>query len=271
MSKDKNAKLWFVFPDIHFPDHDEAALECALKAHEKLKPHRTLFLGDVLDCGIFSSHPKRKIAENQAVSFKQSEVDPCNRMMDRVQRNTKEWTYYLGGNHEERTEVWAARSGLVAESLYEMVSPENVIAAHRKNFSFIPYSPHTGDRMGFVQIVKPSAQMKSGGLVAVHGWSFSKHAAYVHLEKSRSQSIVFGHTHRAQTIVDRDPWTGSPIKSFNPGTLSKLQPIYMTGGSPSAWSHGFAIIYVGQRSWTEYCINVNNGYAVLPDGTEVKV
>lgn len=269
MAKDK-AKLWFIFPDIHLPDQDDAALACALKAHEKLKPDYSLFLGDVLDCAVFSTHPKRKISENQAYDFKKMEVDPCNKMLDRVQKNTKVHTYFLEGNHEERIERWATSAGGVGESLFSAISPMTQLGANRKNFTMIPYSPHTGDRMGFVQIVKPSDQMKSGGLVAVHGWSFSKHAAYVHLEKSRSQSIVFGHTHRAQTIVDRDPWTGAPIKAFNPGTLSKLQPIYMTGGSPSAWSHGFGIIYVGTRSWTEYMINVNNGYAVLPDGTEVR-
>jgi len=228
-----------------------------------------LFLGDVLDCAIFSSHPKRKISENQTYDFKKLEVDPCNKMLDHVQKNTKIHTHFLGGNHEERIERWAVGAGAVGESLYSSISPETTLAAGRKNFTYTPYSPTTGDRLGFVQIVKPSTQMTSGGLVAVHGWSFAKHAAYVHLEKSRSQSIVFGHTHRAQTIVERDPWNGNPIKAFNPGTLSKLQPLYMTS-NPSSWSHGFSIIYVGTRSWTEYCVGVNRGYAVLPDGTEVK-
>ena len=269
MAKNKQTKTWFIFPDIHLPDHDEAALETALRAHALLKPDYTLFLGDVLDCGIFSAHPKRKISENQSYDFKKLETDPCNKMLDRVQKNTKIHTHFLGGNHEERIERWAVGAGAVGESLYSSISPETTLAANRKNFTYIPYSPTTGDRLGFVQLVKPTAQMTSGGLVAVHGWSFAKHAAYVHLEKSRSQSIVFGHTHRAQTIVSRDTWTGAPIKAFNPGTLSKLQPLYMTS-NPSEWSHGFAIVYVGTRSWTEYCININNGYAVLPDGTEVR-
>lgn len=270
MAKTKATRI-FVFPDMHYPDHDEAAVAAALKAHAIIKPDISLFLGDVLDCAIFSAHPKRKISENQAYDFKKLEVDPVNKMMDLVQKNTAKHTYYLGGNHEERIERWATNAGSIGESLYSLLSPEETIAKGRRNFTCIPYSPHTGDRMGFVQLVKPTATMRTGGLVAVHGWSFSKHAAYVHLEKSRSQSILFGHTHRAQTIVDRDPWTGAPIKAFCPGTLSKLQPIYMTGGSPSAWSHGFGLIYVGKTSWTEYMININNGYAVLPDGTEIKV
>lgn len=270
MAEKYRARTIFVFPDIHFPDHDEAALESALKAHEIVNPDETIFLGDALNCDIFSQHPKRKISENQAYDFKKLEVDPCNKMIDRVQKNTRKHTWFLEGNHEERIERWATSAGAIGESLFTMLSPKTTLGANRKNFTMIPYSPVTGDRMGFVQIVKPSPIMKSGGLVAVHGWSFAKHAAYVHLEKSRSQSIMFGHTHRAQTIVDRDPWTGAPIKAFCPGTLSKLQPIYMTGGNPSSWSHGFGIIYVGKKSWTEYMINVNNGYAVLPDGTEVK-
>ena len=61
MAKPK-AKTIFAFPDIHFPDHDPDALGAALKAHEIIKPDITLFLGDVLDCAIFSAHPKRKIS-----------------------------------------------------------------------------------------------------------------------------------------------------------------------------------------------------------------
>src|SRR5258708_7028103 len=99
----KAARKVFIFPDVHFPDHDPLALEAALKAHEVLKPDHTIFLGDVLDCGIFSMHPKRKISETVSSSFKKTEVDPCNKMMDRVQKSTKH-TDYLLGNHEDRIE-----------------------------------------------------------------------------------------------------------------------------------------------------------------------
>jgi predicted phosphodiesterase len=262
-NKDPRSKLWFVFPDIHIPEHDEQALATALKAHEMLHPDYSLFLGDVLDCGIFSSHSKRTIGESLAQDFKKTEVDPTRELLDLVQKNTQIHTHYLCGNHEERIERWAANNGQVALSLYSMLDPCDFLARGRKKFSIIPYSVPSGDRMGYVQIAPD--------LVAVHGWSFARHAARIHLDKSRSQSIVFGHTHRAQSETSRDPWTGKVIKAFNPGTLSKLQPLYAVGGAPNDWSHGFAIIYVGRRSWTEYCISIVNGCCVLPDGTEVKV
>lgn len=263
--------LWFVFPDIHFPDHDETALALALKAHELLKPEYSLFLGDVLDCGLFSAHAKRTISEMDAYDYKKLEIDPCNQMIDAVQQNTGKWTYFLEGNHEQRIERWAVNNGRVGESIYNLISPQATLAVGRDKYTQIPYEVPTGNRMGFVQVVKPTKRMRTGGLVAVHGWSFCKAAARKHLEISRSQSVVYGHTHRAQTEVSRDPWTGSLIKAFNPGTLSKLQPMYAHGGAPSEWSHGFALVYVGSESWTEYVINIVKGRCVLPDGREIRL
>lgn len=271
IEKAGDSDLWFAFPDIHFPDQDPEALEVAEAAHRVLQPDYTITLGDTLDCDIFSSHAKRTIAEAQTYNYKKVELDPCNAFLDRVQSNTKKYTYFLEGNHEARIERWACNNGRVGESIYDLISPKETIAKGRENFEMIPYEVPTGLRRGFVQIAPNTKRMLTGGLVAVHGWSFAKHASSVHLDKSRSQSILYGHTHRRQSTTSRDPWTGKIIKSFNPGTLSQLQPMYAHGGTPSDWSHGFVIIYVGQRSWTEYCISIVNGRCVLPDGREVKL
>jgi len=263
MPKSKTSKLWFFFPDIHIPEHDEAALEVALRAHEKLKPDNTVFLGDVMDCGLFSAHSKRSIPESLAYDFKEKEIDPTQALLDRAQKSTKGTTHYLCGNHEERIQRWAANNGQIALSLYKMLDPCEFLSKGRKNFKIVPYSIPTGDRMGYVQVAPD--------LVAVHGWSFAKNAARVHMDRSRSRSIIYGHTHRAQSESGRDPWTGGPIKAWSPGCLSKLQPLYAVGGTPTDWSHGISIVYVGRDSWTEYSISITNGSCVLPNGSEIKV
>lgn len=268
LSRKKKTEVWFIFPDIHVPHHDPKALEAALRAHARIKPDYTLLLGDFLDCEIFSKHPRRKISEFAIRNYKDFEVDPANKILDRIQKNTKKHTYYLGGNHEARIEAWSANGGPGGMGIYDLISIEATIINGRKKITYIPYNPEKG--LSYLQIVRPSKKMKSGGLTAIHGWSFSKHAAYVHLEKSRSQSIVFGHTHRAQTIVSRDPWTGSPIKAFNPGTLSKLQPLYLVS-NVSEWTHGFGLVFITENNWTEYLVGINNGYCVLPDGKEIRV
>lgn len=269
ITKAGSAKSWIIIPDVHFPEHDNSAVEVMLAAHRVINPDYTLLLGDVIDCGLFSLHSKRTLIENEAYDYNKLEVEPCNKFLDQLQRQTKRHTYYLEGNHEQRIERWAVNNGIIGESLYKLISPQATLAAHRKNFTMIPYTPPTGDQRGFIQIVPPSPKMQTGGLVGVHGWSFARHAASVHLEKSRSQSVVFGHVHRQESKVSRDPWTGKLIKAFCPGTLSKLQPLYFVGGAPSDWTHGFALLYVGSTSWTEYLISIVNGRCVLPDGREV--
>jgi hypothetical protein len=266
-----SAELWFAFPDIHFPLQDKKALAVAVKAHKLLNPDNTVFLGDVLDCSIFSSHANKTIAESQTYDFKKVEIDPANELLDIVQKNTKKNTYLLEGNHEWRVERWAANNNRVGESIYDLISPKATLSQGRKNFTYIPYTPVSGNMSNFLQIAPNNKKMKTGGLVAIHGWSHAKHSSYRHLELSRTQSILHGHVHRQQSIATRDPWHNRVIKAFCPGTLSVLQPLYAHGGTPTDWVHGFAIIYVGTRSWTEYNITIVNNQCVLPCGTEITI
>lgn len=262
-----------IFPDIHFDEHDPEAVEVALAALRALQPDNVVLLGDTIDCELFATQAKKTIPLESAADFKKLEIDPCNAFLDEIQKYTKLHTYFLEGNHEQRIERWAANNGRVSESIYSLISPEHLLAQGRNNFSFVPYvyKQPTGQIKGFVQMVKQSKRMKTGGLVAVHGWSYAKHASAIHLEKSRSQSIVYGHTHRAQSTTSRDPWSGALIKAWSPGTLSKLQPIYAHGGAPSDWSHGFGVVFVGTESWTDYTISIVKGSCVLPDGREIKL
>lgn len=258
----KTSKLWFVWPDTHFPEQDDEAVECAYRAHEILKPDNTILLGDMMDCEIFSTFTRRKMPDTVGYDFQEKEVDPLNALLDDLQHNTKQHTFFLEGNHEERIERWAANNGQVAQALFGVINPNKLIATGRRNFTMIPYTVPTGDRKGYVNIAKD--------LVAVHGWSWAKNAAQIHLDASRTKSVVFGHTHRHQVASSRDPWTGKPIKAFSPGCLCKLNPLYSAGGAPKDWTHGFGVIYVGRHSWTEYNISIHNGSCVLPDGTEIK-
>ncbi len=258
----KTSKLWFIWPDTHFPEQDDEAVDCALEAHRLLQPDNTVLLGDMMDCEVFSNYARKKMPRNVGYSFQDSEVTPLNELIDILQYQTKNHTYYLEGNHEERIERWAANNGEVAKALFDTINPKTLISENRKNFSMIPYTIPTGDGRGFVKI--------ANDLVAVHGWSFAKNAAQVHLEFSRTKSIVFGHTHRHQVASGRDPWTGKPVKAFSPGCLCRLNPVFAVGGAPKDWTHGFAVIYVGRHSWTEYNISIQNGSCVLPDGTEIK-
>jgi hypothetical protein len=251
-----------VFPDIHFGEHSETAVACALKAHEITRPALTIQLGDILDAAAFSTHDVRSLSRDSTYDFMTKEVEPARDFTDTCLKRGSRFVQ-LGGNHEYRIERFCIRSGMAGAASYRALTPSELLGEGRskKEYEYVPYV-HSSAPMSYYEINK--------SLVAVHGWSFSKSAADVHLAKSRSKSVVFGHIHRQQLVSSRDPYSHMPIKAFSPGCLSKLQPLYAVGGCPTDWTHGFCLIYMGKRSWTEYLITIHNGVCVLPDGTEVR-
>ena len=81
-----------VFPDIHFPHHDERALSCALKVLEYLKPSAFLCLGDFAEGASVShwqwSKKKRPPLEYQLPSIIE-EIDAVNEGLDRIEQACK--------------------------------------------------------------------------------------------------------------------------------------------------------------------------------------
>lgn len=250
----------FCFGDVHFPHHDELALEVCKKAIASFKPTTTVLLGDILDCGMFSQHSSSGV-EEVAHSYLQAEIAPANSLLAHCHKNTSKRVVYLEGNHENRVSRWCAtKGGAAAQALHEIAAPR--VALDLRGAEWIP---HTGDQN------TPTFARLHRDLVAVHGWSYSKDAASKHLGMSRSLSILFGHTHRAQTEYGRDPWTKRPLQSRSGGCLCKLQPLYLTGGTPSQWIHGFIVGYLGKHSFTLYTLEVNGNSVVMPSGEEIRV
>ena len=255
----KGYHMVMALPDLHIPYQDEAALSCALMAHEYLKPKRTIILGDWLDAEGFKTHPSKSLLEKKVFDFKADEIDPCNKILDRLQKNTG-LLVYIEGNHEfriERTAAGAEHRGF--SSVYSLVSPKNLLSAGRKNFVWIPYN----EKLSHYKITQD--------LWAFHGWSYSKNVAETHLNYLMSVSGIFGHVHHQQSAVRRNKVTDKLIKAWTPGCLSQLQPLWNTQ-QPTDWVHGFSIIYVKNdlSQWFEYTVTIENGVCVLPGGKLLK-
>jgi hypothetical protein len=255
----KGYHLVMVLPDLHLPYHDKEALSCALKAHDFLKPKRTIILGDWLDCEAFKSFEPKSMQEVRAYDLKKDEIDPCNELLDILQANTK-LTVFIEGNHEVRIEKSAANAknkGLAA--VYSLISPKNLLTRDRKDFIWVPYNKEL------------SHYKITPDLWAFHGWSYSKHVAETHLNWLMSVSAVFGHVHRRQSAVRRNKVTNKLIKAWTPGCLCVRQPLWGTQ-TPTDWVHGFSIIYVknDNTSWFDYTVDIENGTCVLPGGKLIK-
>lgn len=258
----KGSHLVLVLPDLHIPHQDKPALRCALKAHELLRPARTIILGDWIDCEGFSSHPVKSRAEHRAGTFFEEEIRPCNLLLDRLQNNTGH-LIYIEGNHEHRVERMVAEKGGLWNDLADLVSPRRLLSEGRSNFTWVPYVPAT-------QILKETSYPIAKDLIAIHGWSFATHVAATHLRIAKKWSVVFGHCHRMDSATSRDPIDDTVYEAWSPGCLSKLQPLYMAH-NPTNWVHGFSLVYVKDdlSSWTNYTVRIHKGRCVLPNGVRI--
>lgn len=251
-----------VLPDLHVPHHDSKALGCVLAAYHALKPRDVVILGDWLDCEAFSSYPRGSKLEDAAGDFFESEVQPVRKLLTEFEIHSKHLTF-LEGNHEHRVERKLIELGDLGAALVGLVSPRRLLGQDRKRgWDYVPYVPKPGHPL-------PHARLAED-LIAVHGWTFCRHAAAKHLDIARSYSVVHGHTHRAQSYTAREPITGKVLRAWSPGCLTKLQPLYMAH-VPTDWVHGFSLVWVSDclKKWTEFSVLVKDGVAILPGGAKV--
>lgn len=258
MSRTHKVIRWFGFPDIHWSDRDPGALAVAQAAHRAFRPDRTILMGDLLNCGPFSRHPKHKIDEDDQYDLLETELKPAARFLDKVQKYTKQDTVCLEGNHDEWIERWIMRTdgGRGLQSLL----PSRYLVRDRRNFRYIPYCKTTRGRLG--------GFMLSKRLLAVHGWATTKHAAKRHLDLAKPYSIIFGDTHRFDYRVESMA-DGNIVEAMSAGCLCKRIPIYAHNGCPTEWTHGFWVAYLGKTSFSLYPVPIKKGCAVLPDGQEI--
>jgi hypothetical protein len=96
--------------------------------------------------------------------------------------------------------------------------------------------------------------------------STAKHAASVHLIKFGG-NVVYGHTHRADSFVDRTVTEGV-IGAWSPGCLCKLQPYWMHTNL-TGWSHGYGLqLVAGDGSFLHINVPIIDGRSYLVQLTE---
>lgn len=244
------------FGDIHFPQHDQEALEVLRKVLKLLKPDLAVCLGDLLDCKAFGTHAP----DTEADTPYELEIGLANTFLDDVQKSAKRLVL-VEGNHEHRIARYAARER-AGKAALALLSPKALLSKGRKNFAYIPYENEHG-RYSHYRITPK--------LAAVHGWSYSQNATRKHLEKSQGLSIIHGHTHRADHQRVQSVWDDEgDVEVVSAGCLCKRVPTYRVG-TPSEWTQGFVLGYLGKSSHTLYFVPIRKGCCVLPDGKELRI
>lgn len=227
-------KTRLIVPDSHGAHVDSDAAAAMLRDVRGMRVDEVVWLGDHLDCGgLFSTH-QRSYTREMAESF-EDDCAGANWLLDEVQKAAPSaQQHYIEGNHEAHVERWASRTfhnKQDADRYLERQGPAAVLELKRRGIRYYKQSELHGS-------CSVPGMIRLGKVFFSHGWAFSKHATYAHLSGA-GESIVHGHTHRAQSILSRTA-TSDAIGGHCPGTLAKLQPLYRHN-SPSEWTHGYAL------------------------------
>jgi UDP-2,3-diacylglucosamine pyrophosphatase LpxH len=251
-------KTRVIIPDIHGNHGDGPATTACLLDVKRLAPSEIVLLGDLLDCGgVFSTH--QRTYTNELVESYSADVEAANSFLDALQAVAPSAKiHYLEGNHEQHVERWAARTFLNKEDADTLLDAYGPWAALRLKSRGIRYYR----RSVMYQGLSIPGAIRLGQCFFVHGVSHAKHAASEHL-RAFGASVVYGHTHRSQAVVERTV-TSSGHGAWCPGCLCKLQPLYKHT-VPTTWAHGYGLQFVAASGrFMHINVPIVRGGSLLP-------
>lgn len=226
--------LRVIVPDSHGCEIDPKAEKAFLADLKKLDPDEIVMLGDHVDVsGIYSSHQNGYISDMR-YSYEE-DIAAARKFLDSIQKLApRARIHYLEGNHENHVQRWVSRTYLHAKdakAVKGLLAPEAKLKLKSRGIKYYEMSE-------MYHGLTVRGTIKLGKCYFVHGISAAKQAASVHLD-TFGACVVFGHVHRAQSIIRRTV-AAEEIGAWCPGTLAKLQPLYCHTRCTD-WTHGYAV------------------------------
>ncbi len=84
-------------------------------------------------------------------------------------------------------------------------------------------------------------------------------------------SVIFGHTHRIQSYIRRNPMTNQLVGAWNIGALAKTNLLY-NRGQPTDHALGFGVVFTYKNGFTVNTLPIlgnEHKYVILPNGAIV--
>ena len=222
----KGFKRVLALPDIHYPYHDQRALDAVFKYVKDEWFDEAVQLGDLLDFSEISDWNRGKpgLTENMRV---QDTFDAGNEFWYTLQnltwRNNPKCKHtYLEGNHEQRIERLYARHPIYTG----MFDVEHWLELKRRSIKWVRC-----DSKGEIH--------KVGQLYFTHGYSANLHHA-LSTVRAVGAHIRYGHTHDRQYTADKRIGHNQAPTAASLGCLCDLNQPYLKGG-PTRWEHGFGV------------------------------
>jgi len=247
LNKNENEvdQCFIVIPDIHSYEKDEKAFELCMESlpiiAKTYNVTKFIQLGDLLEGGSVKSHPTNNVFD--VVPPYEDELDwAINDFWKPAMKVFPNANFYaLFGNHEDRINKWLANrlgASSVSQAAFNELSPKALY--EDMGIHVTPYG-NEDSKAGILEIFPR--------LVCVHGWSFAMNAAKTHLDKMMgANSVIFGHTHRKQDYVRRNPVNDDQVGGWSFGALAKTNLLY-NRGIPTDHTLGFGIVLTHHDSF----------------------
>ena len=234
-----------VFPDIHFPNHDEKAFKCALNVIKAVKPTAFLLIGDAIDGESVShwqwSKKKRPPLEYQLPAI-DKEIKDGNKGLDRIDKAlskvgcTKK--QFAQGNHE----LWFDH--FVQENPYlENYGSREAFKFDERGYEWHPYG----------EVFK----VFGSKLYAYHGGHYMGIAHARTHALQMGCNIIYGHTHDCQKPVITH--INGPHMAYSMGCLADMNKDYLKG-RPTNWTHNVGILDIFDKGlFNLVVLDINDG------------
>lgn len=218
-----------IVSDAHIPYHSRVWWDLLLQVGQFLRPKHLVVIGDFADFYSVSDHDKDPERANR-MDYELAEVDKCLDALDALGAADK---LYIEGNHEDRLRRYLMKNPQLAR----VVSTEKLLRLKERGWEFVPYKRHAA--RGAVHFTH---DVGAAGRNAV----FRALDVYQH-------SVVSGHTHRLQYIVEGSA-TGDTKLSATFGWGGDVEQVdYMClARARRDWALGFGVGYIEPSSGYVY-------------------
>jgi len=222
-------KRSLVLSDLHIPFHCNRALDLALSVGDDLYSDGTLdeiiLNGDIADFYGINQHGAK---DPEIITSFYDEVSHVRKFLrDLRSRFQKSKIIFIEGNHCYRL----ARFCNKVPELSGILDTASLLFLGETGINFIPYA------------IYQKYQVLGTKLIARHEpFAMGLHCAHSTLVKAGGSSVIFGHTHRIQSIYGTS-FNGTTIEAHSVGWLGdKNQPVFSYIKGFHNWQQGFSVI-----------------------------
>ena len=167
-----------IVSDAHIPYHSAVWWDLLLQVGRVLKPQHLVIIGDFADFYSVSDHDKDPERANR-MDHELAEVDKHLDELDTLGARDK---LYIEGNHEDRLRRYLMKNPQLAR----VVSTEKLLKLKERGWEFVPYKRHAA----------------RGAVHFTHDVGAAGRNAVFRALDIYGHSVVSGHTHRLQYIVE---------------------------------------------------------------------